>query len=98
MLDEQPTSPLRTTREPFHAIPGDHGAMSVMGREGDTKHIWNKNDPVEVEAARKQFDHFRSKKYLAFHVKGKDGDKGEQMTEFDPNAERIIFTPPMQGG
>ena len=73
--------------------------MEIMGKEGDTKAIWDKNNPDEVEAIRKQFDYLvREKKYVAFHVTDKDGNKGEQMRTFDPKAERIIFVPPMVGG
>ncbi len=73
--------------------------FEIMGKEGDTKSIWDKNNPDEVEAARKQFDFLvTQKKYAAFYVTGKDGEKGEQMRNFDPKAERIIFVPPMAGG
>jgi len=77
----------------------NHHIFEVMGKEGDTKSIWDKNNPDEVEAARKQFDFLvREKKYMAFHVEGEKGDKGKQMKEFDPKAERVIFVPPMAGG
>jgi len=74
------------------------GEMSIMGREGDTKVIWDKNRPVEVENARETFKRLRKEGYLAFKVTGKDGVKGEQINEFDPNQEVIIFAPQMQGG
>lgn len=74
------------------------GEMAVMGQDGDTKIIWDKTKPDEVENARESFNRLRSKKYIAFRVEGKNGDKGEQITEFDPNAERIILSPPLVGG
>lgn len=78
--------------------PGYH-SFEIMGREGDTKAIWDKNNPDEVEAARAQFNMLvKQKKFTAFYVVGKEGDKGEQMREFDPKAERIIFVPAMAGG
>lgn len=70
----------------------------TLGIEGDVKTMWNADVSTEVEAARAQFDGLRRQGYLAFRVTGKDGTKGEQMREFDPDAERIIFAPPMQGG
>ena len=72
-------------------------AIAIMGSAGDTKKIWDKNNPDEVEDAKESFKRLRKKGYLAFHV-NKKGDKGEQMTEFDPDAERMIMVPPMQGG
>lgn len=75
-----------------------HGEMAVMDQTGDTKVIWSRDNADEVEMARKQFAEFRKKKFVAFRVRGKDGEKGEQIDEFDANAERIIFVPPMVGG
>jgi hypothetical protein len=31
-------------------------------------------------------------------VNAADGTKGEQLHAFDPDAQKIIFTPPMKGG
>jgi len=74
------------------------GELAVMGRQGDTKIIWDSDKPDEVENARRTFNDLRKKGYLAFSVKGKDGAKGEQISEFDPEAERLILAPPMRGG
>jgi len=76
---------------------GDH-ELARMGIEGDVKTIWDKGNRDEVANARRTFDDLRAKGYLAFHVTGKNGDQGEQMDEFDPDAERMIMIPPMQGG
>jgi len=73
------------------------GEMSIMGAEGDTKVIWDKANPDEVDNARETFDRFKKKKYLAFSVKA-DGEKGQQISEFSPDAERIIFCPPLAPG
>lgn len=72
-------------------------AIAVLGSTGDTKSIWDKNQADEVQAARDQFDKLKKKGYLAFQV-NKDGTKGDQMRTFDPDAERMIMVPPMQGG
>lgn len=74
------------------------GEMAIMGKEGDTKHIWDKTKPVEVEAAKQLFDTFIKKGYTAYSVAGEKGDKDKQVREFDPNAERYIFVPPVQAG
>lgn len=72
--------------------------MEIMDRTGDTKIIWSKDNPDEVENARKTFDELRKKKFIAYSVKGKNGEKGEIIREFDPDAERLILAPPMAGG
>ena len=35
---------------------------------------------------------------MAFRVTDKEGNKGDQMREFDPTAERMILVPAFQGG
>lgn len=98
MLDAVSTT-LETKRCAFKEIPEGKHAAGVLGRDGDTKVIWDKNKPEEVEAARLMFDALRKKNYLAFKVKGDKGDKGdEQIREFDPTVERMILTPQMQAG
>jgi hypothetical protein len=69
-----------------------------MGEVGDTKHIWDKNKPEEVEAARALFNALTAKNYKAFYATDKDGKKGEPMKTFDPDAERIIMSPQVVGG
>lgn len=73
------------------------GQIRVMDHTGDTKIIWDSEKPAEVEAARKTFDELTGKKYKAYSVK-KDGEQGEIITKFDPNAEKIILAPQMRGG
>jgi len=69
-----------------------------MGAKGDTRVIWNPRDPDEVAAARAQFDTLvKEKRFLAFRV-NTTGGKGEQIREFDPEAEKLIIAPPMAGG
>ena len=74
------------------------GELAIMDRTGDTKILWDRTKPEEVENARASFDRLRRSGYLAYTVTGKDGSRGEMITEFDPNAERIILSPPMVGG
>ena len=80
------------------AVPAERRCViEVMDGTGDTKHIWDKGNRDEVDAMKTLYTSMRAKGYLAFKVKG-DGDKGEQMTEFDATAERMILVPPMRGG
>lgn len=75
------------------------GSMAVMRRDaGDNKYLWDKNDATSVKLAKKHFEDCRKEGMLAYKVIGKDGTKGEQINEFDPTAERIIFTPALAGG
>jgi hypothetical protein len=74
------------------------GEMSVMGKEGDTKVIWNADNADEVENARRTFNDLRRKGFTAFSVKGDKGEKDRVITEFDAGAERIIMVPRVAGG
>jgi len=74
------------------------GEIKVMGIYGDIKQMWDPTSPDEVAAAKRVFDDLRKKGHLAFAVTGAKAKKGEQITEFDPKAGRIIMAPPMAGG
>lgn len=74
------------------------GEIAILGRSGDTKIIWASENEAEVESARRTFDDLVAKGFAAFLVKGKKGDKGDRIYEFDADAERLILVPPMQGG
>lgn len=71
--------------------------MAILGKEGDTKVIWDPENQDEVEAAKVQFDALKTKGFLSFSVK-KDGEKGKSINKFDPDAGKIIMVPPMVGG
>lgn len=72
--------------------------MKIMDpSKGDVKVIWNPDVPAEVESARAQFNTLRGKGYLAYSV-GARGRRGEQIREFNPDAESIILAPPLVGG
>lgn len=73
------------------------GELAVMNSTGDTKVIWDPHNADEVAAAKAQFDALRKKGFIAYTV-NKKGDKGEIIREFDPNAEKIILSPPLAGG
>lgn len=71
--------------------------IEIMDRTGDTKQMWDSRNPEEVSNARRTFNDFKEKRYIIYRV-NKDGSTGELMTEFDPNAERMIIMPPAFGG
>lgn len=76
---------------------GNMSEIAVMDRTGDTKTIWDPNNPDEVEVARETFDKLRKKGYLIYRV-NTIGNKGEQMLKFDAKAEKMIAVPPVVGG
>jgi len=86
------------TNEAFTAPPDGKHWMAVTDETGDTKIMWSKDNEDEIEVARATFKKMKDKGYTAFRVTGKNGEPGEQMREFDPDAERIIFTKPQAGG
>lgn len=73
------------------------GTMEIMDRTGDTKVIWDRSNEDEVENARRTFKDLKKKGYIAYAVKA-DGDKGKVVSEFDPEAEKLILTPALRGG
>jgi hypothetical protein len=82
--------------------PLGHKALELVDglklKPGDTKIIWDPENEAEVESARRTFsDLVGARRFLAFRVAG-EGRKGEQIREFDPDAEKLVITPPMAGG
>ena len=73
------------------------GEMRIIDEKGDTKVIWDPENKDEVQAAQNQFHTLIDKKFQAFKVK-KTGGKGTKITEFDPDAGKIILSPPIVGG
>ena len=74
-----------------------NGEMSVLGRDGDTKIIWDSENPDEVEHARKTFEDLTKKGFSAFAVKHMGG-QGERIAKFDPSKEKMILVPQLRGG
>jgi len=74
------------------------GQLAVMGREGDTKIIWDPGSKDEVKNAKRTFDELIGKGFMAYAVNKADASKGKQVREFDPKAEKLILAPPMAGG
>ena len=72
--------------------------MHVLDSGGDTKIMWDRDNRDEVNSAREHFKELRKKQYLAFKAEGREGTRGSQITEFDPDLERIIMVPRSVGG
>lgn len=73
------------------------GMLEVLDHTGDTKLEWNPRVQAEVDVARGMFDGLKAKGYLAYKL-DRNGEKGEVIRTFDPDAERIVMNPQMQGG
>jgi len=72
--------------------------IARLDHTGDTKIIWDLRNTTERAIAEAAFKKANADGYMAYRVTGKDGIKGEVMSEFDPLAERIILAPPLRGG
>jgi hypothetical protein len=57
---------------------------------------WDSSHSEEVEEARKKFEEHTKKGWIAFVV-ARDGKK-TQVYSFDPEAEKIVLAPIVEGG
>jgi hypothetical protein len=65
--------------------------------QGDTRVFWDPKKPVEVDAARRAFEHLLANGYCAYQME--QGDKrGKLVREFCPDAQEIIMCAPLAGG
>lgn len=93
-------SDLQTTNLPFEELPPNAHVLAIMGADGDTKHMWDTENAIQVDAARKLFAELKGQGYMAFHVVSYDRDgrkyakKGAPMPEFEPDAGRMRLQPP----
>ncbi len=74
-----------------------HELRIMDAREGDIKIEWDPDNADQLEIAKKAFGEAKRKGMLLYRV-GERGRKGEQLTEFDPEAERIVASPRAVGG
>ncbi len=75
----------------------DHGLLCAMDDTGDSRIQWDRTDPLQIAKAKSRFEELKKKGYLAYSV-NKKGDQGVVLSDFDPNAERIIMHSQMIGG
>lgn len=74
------------------------GLIESLDRTGDTKIMFDRNNPTEVEVAKAAFEAHLKKGGMAYKAEGKDGTKGERIKKFDPTVERMILVPQLVGG
>jgi hypothetical protein len=75
--------------------------MNILDQTGHTTIGWDAGNEQEIAIAKEAFDSAIKKGYHAFHVieeKGGETRRGERMTRFDSDAERMILMPQLQGG
>lgn len=78
-------------------LPEGKSILCFMSDEGDSRIIWDPDNPDEVDAARATFDKLTGKGYQAYAVR-RGGEKGERVRKFSPELERIILAPQTVGG
>jgi hypothetical protein len=74
------------------------GQLVILSGSGDDKLIWDPKDGRQTAIAERRFRELRQAGHLAYKVDKRDGSRGEQLLDFDPNEEEIILSPPMAGG
>ena len=84
---------LQTVQAPWEEIPEHLCALSIMGRDGDTKHIWNPKNEDEIEAARTLYESLVAKGYRAFRLT-RLNRRGKKLDEFVGEAGRAVFVAP----
>jgi hypothetical protein len=88
---------MTTLVQEANRIEDEQGVLVILDRSGDTRHTWDRSNRDEVQAMREIFDTMIDKGYQAWSVTRK-GDKDQRITAFDPQAEKIIFSPALVGG
>lgn len=88
-------------------------SLVILSSNGDDRLDWNVNDSSSVSKARAKFQELKKAGYLLFKLVSRVADRianalvdpadvrckqGEQLHEFEPEAEVIIATPPFIGG
>ena len=78
--------------------------MVIMDRSGHTTVTWDPRNPSSCADAKREFDRLIREGYQAFqmNVVAENGvvveEKGNRVTEFDPQAGKLMLVPHLQGG
>lgn len=73
------------------------GEIRKIGKVGDIRLAWDKDNEQEVEAARKMFKEKIEAGWAAVEDKGA-GTRGAKVKIFNVNAERIVLIPNLVAG
>ncbi len=78
------------------------GVICKLDDSGDSRVEWDARNASEVQIARETFARYKKEGHVAYRVESSKDDpqgrRGQVLHDFDPEARRIIFRPPMQGG
>jgi len=74
------------------------GKMEVLDPTGHTELTWDSDNADEVATARAMFNAMRGQGYQAFMPGASKGERGNRITEFDPEIEHMILFPQLRGG
>lgn len=69
----------------------------IMDRTGDTRHEFDPEDAAAVVSAETRFRNLTLRGFRAVEL-GRHGESGKLLTEFDREAEQVLFIPQLQGG
>lgn len=83
-------------------VPDLH-RMEMMDSSGHTTVTWDPTDQAGIADARREFNRLVREGYQAFRMEAQGDNvvvenKGERITEFDPEAGRILMVPQRVGG
>ena len=73
------------------------GQMRILNAQGDEKVEWDTEVQETVETAASRFAELLLTGSIPI-IPSHGGNAAKRLQEFDPNAERIVMIPPMQGG
>jgi phosphoribulokinase len=73
------------------------GTLKVLMGNEEEKIFWSLDDSEAVQKAREKFDHYQKQGFIAAKIVDQ-GDKGVQLSEFDPEAEEIFMLGLADGG
>ena len=81
----------------LHRKDGNLGELRILGINGDIRVTWNTHSDDEIATAKRTFDEKRKEGFLATRTTRR-GIEGDRIYAFDPEAEVILLTPPLEGG
>jgi len=88
-----------TLADVIHTPDYTIGCLAVPNRDGDTRFMWDTRDEASVAEVRAKFDELvKASGMLAEKSTTIKGHQGEQLRDFDPEAEMIIVHKPLVGG
>ena len=74
------------------------GTMHVLGRQGDQVMTWDPENALQTEHVRQAFNGKVAAGFTGFRVGPESLKDAERLSEFDPQAQRIVLVPQIAGG